>query len=63
MRLYTVTDETGSFPMLWDEPQPPKNSAELTWCLVAEVGSLEEAHAVIQRLGLSPSGRGSTIPA
>ncbi len=52
MRLYKVTDETGSFPMLWDEPEPPRSSARVSWCFVAEVDSVEEADAVIDSLGL-----------
>jgi hypothetical protein len=58
MRLYTVTDDLGSFAMLWDEPVPPRSSTKLnlTWTLVAEVATLEEAYAVLDRLGLGPSG-------
>jgi hypothetical protein len=54
MRLYTVTAETGTFSMLWDEPEPPKDPALRSWRLVAEVDSVEEADAVIDALGLSP---------
>jgi hypothetical protein len=54
MRLYVVTDEKGTFPMLWEEPGPPRASAFLSWRFVAEVDSVEEADAVIEALKLRP---------
>lgn len=57
MRLYAVTDESGTFPMLWDEAEPPKSSAHVSWHLVAEVDSIDEADAVIDALGLDPYRR------
>lgn len=54
MRLYKVSDETGTFAMLWDDPEPPRSSTRLSWTLVAEVDSVEEADAVIEALGLIP---------
>ena len=55
MLLYLVSDETGSFPMLWDQAGPPKDSPTLTWRRLAEVGTIAEALAVIEALGLRPA--------
>jgi hypothetical protein len=54
MRLYMVTTERGTFPMVWEEPEPPRASGYLSWRFIADVDSTEEANAVIEALGLSP---------
>jgi hypothetical protein len=58
MRLYIVTDDHGSFPMLWDEPVPPRSSSRLnlSWQLVVEVETLEEAYAALDRLRIGADG-------
>ncbi len=45
-----MTDHGGSYPMHWQEPEPPEDTAERRWVLVAEVGDdqvapvLDELH-------------------
>jgi len=41
--LYWMTDDAGSWPVLWREPKPPRDEPDRTWRLVAEV---EEEQAV-----------------
>jgi hypothetical protein len=37
-QIYVMTDDTGSWPMIWSEGQPPKNQpGRRTWRFVAEV--------------------------
>jgi hypothetical protein len=49
-RLYVFTDATGSWPVLWRERRPPRDSRGRRWRLVAEVEDEHEAQALFERL-------------
>ena len=36
-KLYVMTDHGGSYPVHWQEPEPPEDTPERRWLLVAEV--------------------------
>ena len=50
LRVYVFTDATGSWPVLWRERRPPRESRGRRWQLVAQVEDEREARALFERL-------------
>ena len=53
-KIYVMTDHTGSWPVLWSGPRPPRDEpGKRSWSLVAEVRDDEVVptlHAIAREL-------------